>query len=329
MSAGHRWCDPSVLKLELERVFRRSWLFACPALRVSEPGAFAVFDLANESVIIWRDADGRLRGFVNACPHRGARLLDGAGQAERLTCSYHCFAYAQDGRLLAAPHLDSPPSLELEPIPVEERFGLVWLNFGATETLAQHLQPLASELGSRQLDQFGLDSEVSVQLDCNWKLSADVHAEALHVPSLHSEIASAVDHRGAKVTRLAPHARIDVEPRREGLGKNVLLYVFPNLHLNLHDDYALVFRHRPDASEPMRCTFDQLALSRGAAGSVPSPRQVAFDDPTIGPVTAADLEIAESMQRGLATGRIEPQNTHPERVLTWMLEELDQRLTRA
>ncbi len=329
MTAGARWLDPEVLRNEQLQVFGGSWLMACAAARVAAPGAFAVFDLGDSSTILWRDADGVLRAFANACPHRGTRLLEGCGRTPNIVCPYHAFSYGADGGLLVAPHLDVAPTLKLVPQPVEERYGLVWLDFGCAQTLAEYLEPLDAELQPRDLAGLRLDSEVSVELHCNWKISADVHGEALHVPSLHPEIAAAVDHRGAKITRLAPHARRDVEPRVDDLGTNVLLYIFPNLHLNLHADYALIFRHRPHAADPTRCSFDQIALSSagGASAHPPQPpRSVTLDDAAIGPVTSADLRIAERVQRGLATGQVEPQLTQPERLLSWMLEEIDRRL---
>lgn len=326
MVEAARYLAGEVLERELSRVFRRAWLLACPSARIAQPGDFAVFDLAAESVILWRAHDGVVRAFVNACPHRGTRLLDGAGRRERLVCPYHCFSFGDDGRLLSAPYLNEPPELSLQALPAEERFGLVWVDFGAERSLDEHLAPIADLLRERSLQGFGLSADVSVDLACNWKISADVHGEALHVPSLHPEIASKVDFAGARIVAHPPHAVIEVAPRVEGLGTNVLVYVFPNAHLNLHADYALIFRHCPHATDPQRSRFDQYALAKTAPEQPEPPRRVAADDPAIGPITAADLHIAERVQRGLGSGRISPTLTHPERLLGWMLHSLDRHL---
>lgn len=84
---------------------------------------------------------------------------------------------------------------------------------------------------------------------------------------------------------------------------NHMIYVFPNVQLNLHRDHAMVFRHRPVV--PRRCSFDQLNLVRERSGAAPAPRPATADDPIIGPVTGADLKTAEALQRGYDGGGIE------------------------
>src|SRR6185436_10697645 len=70
------------------------------------------------------------------------------------------------------------------------------------------------------------------------------------------------------------------------------------LQINLHPSEALVFRHRPHPTDPQRSRFDQVLLRRGPA-TRSAPRLVRSDDPVIGPVTAADLAIAERLQLGV------------------------------
>ncbi len=81
---------------------------------------------------------------------------------------------------------------------------------------------------------------------------------------------------------------------------NHMIYVFPNVQLNVHRDHAMVFRHRPTG--PRRCAFDQLNLARTHEGAVPAARSTTKDDPIVGPVTGADLRTAEALQRGYEGG---------------------------
>lgn len=83
---------------------------------------------------------------------------------------------------------------------------------------------------------------------------------------------------------------------------NHMVYVFPNVQLNLHRDHAMVFRHRPQG--PRRCAFDQLNLVRDRRGPLPSPRTTTIDDAILGPVTGADLKTAEALQRGYDGGAV-------------------------
>ena len=62
----------------------------------------------DQSYIVVRGKDGKIRGFVNACRHRGNALCQAAnGQSGRFTCPYHLWTYGLDGKLLAVarPHL--------------------------------------------------------------------------------------------------------------------------------------------------------------------------------------------------------------------------------
>src|SRR6185437_14378768 len=78
------WCYTSqeFYDREIARIFRTSWNFIGRADEIARPGDYAVFDLVGESIIVLRDAAGRLRAFANTCRHRGTRLLDGTGNCK-------------------------------------------------------------------------------------------------------------------------------------------------------------------------------------------------------------------------------------------------------
>ena len=71
--------NPELLELEYERVILPSWQFVCHENQLRMPGDFATLELKRDPVLVVRDEDGALRGFLNVCRHRGTRLLDGTG----------------------------------------------------------------------------------------------------------------------------------------------------------------------------------------------------------------------------------------------------------
>lgn len=322
------WLDPAFAEREHEHLWGKCWLLAAHVSRLRAAGDYVLFDLGRRSAVLTRDAENRVRAFANVCAHRGARLVDASGHADCLRCPYHGFRWGLDGALLEAPHLERAPELRLVELGAAERAGFVWVAFSRdVEPIDGFLAPVLPELEALGLGAWRVSHDVTVPIACNWKISADVHAEALHVPTLHSEIADYVDWKNAEITQLGAHARIEVAPRAEGLGKNTLYYLFPNAHLNLHPDEGFLLRHRPDRERADRTDLDQLGLSRRPGPSVSMTTRVEIDDPRIGPVTAADLRIAERVQRGLATGALErPAFTPAEKVLGWMLAEIERRL---
>ena len=74
--------------------------------QIPEPGDFLLFELAGESIILIRDADGVVRAHYNVCRHRGSQVAaEPAGRTQKMTCRYHGWTYALDGSLQAAPRM--------------------------------------------------------------------------------------------------------------------------------------------------------------------------------------------------------------------------------
>jgi nitrite reductase/ring-hydroxylating ferredoxin subunit len=104
---GRDYHAAEVFDLERELVFARNWFYAGRAEGLDEPGDFVTVDVAGESVIVVRDADGRLQAFYNVCRHRGSRLCDEASGRMKgaVKCPYHAWAYSFDGRLIGTPNV--------------------------------------------------------------------------------------------------------------------------------------------------------------------------------------------------------------------------------
>ncbi|MEL6342691.1 MAG: aromatic ring-hydroxylating dioxygenase subunit alpha [Myxococcota bacterium] len=109
---------------------------------------------------------------------------------------------------------------------------------------------------------------------------------------------AALQRKGADVTGLTA----------ERLVENRFLQLFPNVQLNGYGDRIMLFRHHPHPTDPTRCRFEQQIFERTSGSPVRAaqPRQVSPDDAAIGPVTAADLHVAQHLQRSAVSPAFAP-----------------------
>jgi choline monooxygenase len=99
------YTDAAILAAEQERIFRRSWEPIGNAADVAAPGSFLTAEVAGAPIVVTRDAGGVLHGFFNVCRHRAGPVAVGKGARKSLTCRYHGWTYALDGRLVTTPEL--------------------------------------------------------------------------------------------------------------------------------------------------------------------------------------------------------------------------------
>ena len=112
---GWLYHDPEFFEAEKRAFLRAAPQVVCHESEIPQPGEWRTLEYLSESVIVIRGDDGEIRAFSNVCRHRGSRLVDGdAGCAKVLTCPYHAWSYARDGRLVGVPHRNEYPGLRTE-----------------------------------------------------------------------------------------------------------------------------------------------------------------------------------------------------------------------
>jgi phenylpropionate dioxygenase-like ring-hydroxylating dioxygenase large terminal subunit len=186
------YADPDVFERDLERIFLRHWLCVDHESSLARPGDFRLFELASESIIIARGADGVLRAFANVCRHRGSRVCSTpSGNAKYFICPYHAWTYGLDGSLHAARHM--PQDFDaarhgLKEINLRIVEGLVFVSFAASPlgldeveaTLASFLRPF-DWAGAR------VAHRESYAIEANWKLAVENYLECYHCAPAHPE----------------------------------------------------------------------------------------------------------------------------------------------
>ena len=101
--APSRYFDPEFHRLEVERVWGRTWQMACREEQIPEVGACVVYEVADWSLIVVRTAPDEIRAYHNSCLHRGTQLRTSPGRVKNFRCPYHGFTWSLDGTLEEIP----------------------------------------------------------------------------------------------------------------------------------------------------------------------------------------------------------------------------------
>ena len=106
--AVHRdvYISPELFELEMEQLWRNTWIYVGHESQVPQAGDFYTTELARQPVIMVRGADEVVRVLMNRCAHKGARLVSAAsGRCEGglLRCPYHGWTYRLDGAIRTIP----------------------------------------------------------------------------------------------------------------------------------------------------------------------------------------------------------------------------------
>ena len=104
-----RYYSREFMRQEWDGLWTKIWHIAGREQQLPEPGDYIVHDFMHESVVILRQQDGSLKGFYNACGHRGMRLVFDHGSQDALHCQYHDWKWRIDGSLEDCPDRDDFP----------------------------------------------------------------------------------------------------------------------------------------------------------------------------------------------------------------------------
>ncbi len=77
------YTDPRIFDDEMERIFRRGWVFVGHASEIPGPGDYVTRRVGTEPVIMVCGKDGGVSVLVNRCMHRGTRCPPGSGSRRR------------------------------------------------------------------------------------------------------------------------------------------------------------------------------------------------------------------------------------------------------
>jgi phenylpropionate dioxygenase-like ring-hydroxylating dioxygenase large terminal subunit len=193
---GERYYSKEWMEKEWDKLWTRIWHLGAMVQEFEEEGDWVRHDFMRESVIMIRQADGGFKAFYNACRHRGNRLaLTESGGGSAVTCSYHGWRWAPDGKLLFAQDADDVVGgnpcgkLKLVELPCAVWGGMVWYSFDPdVKPLEEWLAPLPEEMKGYGIENWTRVMYLTAETRCNWKVIRDNFNESYHLPTLHPEL---------------------------------------------------------------------------------------------------------------------------------------------
>ena len=238
---------------EIQMLRQRPVVF-CPSSALPEKGSYIARTAAGTPLVVVRGKDNQVRAFINACRHRGMKVVDGSGCARALSCPYHAWTYNLDGSLKGIPGKEAFPQLAsdapgLTEVSAIEKGGLVYV---------QQEGEIDSDPMTHALD-FFVDGQICFHQsettdEANWKLLTETLLEGYHIKSLHRDSfypfgldnINVVETFGQNARVVYPFKRIEklreiARGDRDITGLATLVYhLFPNVSVSVLSKHTSV-----------------------------------------------------------------------------------------
>lgn len=106
--------DEGIFKEEIEKIFNHVWLPVCHESELPKPLDYRTSAIAGtKPIVMVRGADGKIRTFLNVCPHRGNTIVrapagtlangEPSGNPKNMTCMFHGWQFNARGRCIEIP----------------------------------------------------------------------------------------------------------------------------------------------------------------------------------------------------------------------------------
>lgn len=298
--------SPALFEREQRAIFARSWVHVADLIDLPGPGDYVAASIGRTPVLLIRDREsGELRGFLNACRHRGAQLVEGSGHCDRqLRCPYHAWSYGTDGSLIGVPHRDEfecdLSARGLVPVRVGTAGPMIFACLDpAAPELSAWLGQLPDAMAAAGAGAWSLAWELTFEVDANWKLFVENANDGYHVEFVH-DILTDVVVLGSGETTLEPHGAYtmaDVNPAYvpPELGRAQIRFgsIFPNLIPVLTPGDLTYIRVDPVALDRLRL-FVRSYDDQPDGSPLREFRRQAFVR-----TTEQDIAVVQRVQRGL------------------------------
>ena len=196
---GLAYTSRDFFELEQKRLFPRTWMCIGFTADVPNPGDAMPITAAGLPLLVVRGQDNEIRVFHNVCRHRAAMIVAAPETGlRRLSCPYHAWTYALDGKLEAIPYFDGTKQgtrcnldrSQLGLIPVRSSTWHHWIFVNIHENappLSEYIRPLEELINGADLSAARMGHREDWEWGANWKFQND-NWETYHHTWVHKDV---------------------------------------------------------------------------------------------------------------------------------------------
>lgn len=183
------YADPSHLSLEVEKIFKGSWIFVGLEEELANNHDFVCTDFFGASVVV-QNFSGSLRAFQNICSHRFNPIQYERRGNRPLICSYHYWRFDQDGYPLGnvTPLASNGKKNCLKQYRVQKCGKFIFASLSDDiDDLATFLGPFYETLQNLSVHMGNQIATHEIPHAANWKLLVENVLECYHCSAVHPE----------------------------------------------------------------------------------------------------------------------------------------------
>ena len=188
-----RYYDPAYARAEIDKLWLKTWLYACREEDMPHVGDRIPFQVGPRSFLIIRSGENEFKAFFNSCIHRGTQLCHKAEGGDKIVCPFHAWEWKIDGSIKYIPsHWDfrsiTPGNGGLREVQLGQWGGFIFINADPNAVpLVDALSVLPAHFANFAPEKRYTAAHYRKLIPANWKLVQEAFLESYHVVGTHPE----------------------------------------------------------------------------------------------------------------------------------------------
>ena len=191
--------DSNFWDIEGQTIFTQNWVFVGFAHSLEKPGDALPVTIADQPIVLIKNASNEIKAFHNVCRHRCLKLVDEPKNVgAMLCCPYHSWTYNLDGELCVTPffggkdHQTKGFDLSKNGLkPVRINIWHDWIFINLSDDAPEFMQYAAPLIKYFEDINFAQVEPVATldfgNIKTNWKLLMENYIEPYHVQFVHNK----------------------------------------------------------------------------------------------------------------------------------------------